>query len=60
MGWSGALYFCHAAVSDASARALERLGMPPAVISDRAPPPRLTRKAAAPYVDNGNIIGVSK
>ena len=59
MGWSWALFFCHAAIEEASRRALRSCGLPAATLGDRAPPPRLQRRGgiAAPYVDNANVIG---
>ena len=61
MGWAWALFFCHEALSQASLAAQRRLGWPAHLVSDKSPPPPLTRGTAvvAPYVDNGNIVGGS-
>eukprot|EP00972_Heterocapsa_arctica_P058442 8622218-Heterocapsa_arctica.AAC.1 len=56
MGWSWALYFCHASLSQCCLRAQLSCGVPSSLVGDRGPPPPITRGSGviAPYVDNGN------
>ena len=42
MGWSWALYLCHAALSQCCIRAQISRGVEPALVGDRGPPPRIT------------------
>eukprot|EP00972_Heterocapsa_arctica_P006345 931406-Heterocapsa_arctica.AAC.1 len=60
MGWSWALYFCNESLSHCCREAQESLGLDPRLVCDLAPPPRLRSGGAvcAPYVNNGNVLGV--
>eukprot|EP00959_Pyramimonas_sp_CCMP1952_P008067 168833-Pyramimonas_sp.AAC.1 len=54
MGWSWALYFCHATTSAAG-------GGSSVVVEDRhaAPTPTPSLAVQLPYVDNANVIGIT-
>ena len=58
MGWSRALYFCHACLQQAMRSALRAEGLPDTLVGDRHPPPlaAVGGDIAMPYADNGNII----
>ena len=62
MGWSWALYFCHAACQSACERGLARCGLPAVSLADWTPAPFLSAHSAvvAPYVDNANVVAGSK
>ena len=61
MGWSWALYFCHDALSHAINVAMRSLKLAPQQVGNRSRPVHLSRRvaAAAPYVDNANVIGAN-
>ena len=58
MGWSWALFFCHDSISDAMRHALRACGLPDVLVADGQRPSLFTvgAPAAAPYVDNANIL----
>ena len=60
MGWSWALYFCHNALCLRMTAAMRRLAWPAAMVGSVDHPPHISRQvpAAAPYVDNANVIAL--
>ncbi len=61
MDWSWALYFCHDSLASSMMEAMREVGLPPILVGDRGRPAMVTRRraAAAPYVDNGNVLAAT-
>lgn len=61
MGWSWALFFCHAFLSDVMLRAQDQQGVPRGLVADHISEAGVgfSVPASAPYVDNSNIIALT-
>ncbi len=62
MGWAWALFFCHDALAWAFREAAASLRLDPTAVGSRTAPVRISRgrAAPAPYVDNSNVLAVTK